>query len=702
MSLNDDFLTAEEKAARAAIASTTELFAKEFGEMPISVGQHVGDDSSPEKFFVNPNPNELPILLDDLKLINSLESELDNLNDIRQMLIANGAIDRATAASMESFVPNLFVRRPLNSFSSHLSITNFTISLEEIDKKRLGIYAGLTAALMAIVWKLYKWLFGKSGSGSGDTGSSSIASGEAVEARTETVIDAVQTAPVVEEMATVIAERHREQSEVIKSRKKLDSEIKNLLDNSTEGKTIGFLGKSSEIQEIYRLIITGAAWNYKEIIHRLELLLDHIKAASDAIDNPSNPEFTRVIDAMRATGDFREQSRGAEEKRLVTGGAVGLNALVPAIPYRNPMMQVGKNVPQYVLRSGIIFHQKFIDIGSVSYFFKDQGGLRSMIEAHDVHSRELGQIYDDIKRLADSQIVKEYISSSKEIERELEGTLPAIEKATKAADEYMKRLPKSSASNLKAATPGIYNRDPVYRDDMAATTHVDAVGDNVVPDVAPENQEPPVHGEGKASVQPDGSTKDPVVPFDNGTGDSTRYNARFANHDLIFRFLEHELRGKVREVTDWGSVLGLIARDISIINLRLTSKLMSSQTASLAEVRRAITGTDDKGAQKDFVAEMDGKLLAIMEMIIQKTKSSNVTLAEKPRKLWSIQGMLDKIVKPVSQFLGMGRDDHEKFKDALNTYAKALSDMADIFDREFDSETAARLRAMAKSTEYTE
>jgi len=702
MSLNDDFLTDEERAARTDKAQE-ELFANEFGTPPISIGNMVGDDSSPSKFFVNPNPNEIPVLLEDLKLIESLESALDDLNDLRITIVQNGGIDRAMAASMESFVPELLARRPLNSFSLHQSITNYQISLEEIDKKRLGIYAGLTAALMAIVWKIYKWLFGKK-EGSSSDATSSVASGEAVEARTEMVVDAAETSPIVEQATAVIAERHRENSEVTKARRNLDAEIKQLLDNSTEGKTIGFLGKSSEIQEIYRLIITSSSWNYQQIVHRLELLLDHIKAASDAIGNPSSPAFTAVLDAMRATGDYRSQVRSPEDRHLVTGGGgVGLNALVPAIAYRNPSMQVGKNVPGYVLRTGIMFRQKFIDIGSISYFFKDQSGLRGMIEAHDVYSRDMGQIYEDIKRLAESSIVTDYIKASREIERELKDTLPAIEKATEAADAYMKKLPKKTNGKMADTTPGIYNRDSAFRDDMAGTTHVDFDGDKVVPDVNPETQEPPVHGEGTAGVQPDGSVKEPRVPLDrSGSGDSTRYNAQYANHELIFRFLEHELRGKVREVTDWGAVLGFIARDISIINLRLTSKLMTSQQASLAEIRRSLTGKDDKGEQKDFVAEMDAKLLGILEMIIQKTKNANVTMADKPRKLWSIQGMLDKIVRPVSQFLGLSKDNHEKFNDAFATYTKALHEMADVFEKEFDSETANRLRAMAKSTTFVE
>lgn len=691
MNLNGPFQT-ESEVADAVAHKFKDLFKHEFGEEPISIGNEVSDENTPATFFANPTPNEFPILMEDIKLIDSLESAIADLADIRNSLVSVGGIDRATAIGLEAYVPELIQRRPINSFSTHLSITNYQLSLEEIDKKRIGLYAGLIAALLGLIWKISTWLFGKK-EGS-DAATSSIAGSDAIEARKEITETAAEVAPIVDEAVETIASRNRDNSNVNKAKKEMEEQLKDLLDNTTEGKTIGFLGKNSEIQEFYRLIAGGASDQYKLITERLLSLQKDIDGAIEGFSNSNSQSFTTVLNHMRAVGDFREKNRGINDNALSTGGGMGLNALVPTIQLRNPAYQRGENVPDYILKSGIIHNRDFFDIGTISHFFKDPNGLRYLIEKHDVHSRDLNEIYIDILSLSRSAIVTEFINQADRLENALEQAGKRAEVVTKSLSEYLKKLPSKKQFMIEESVPGIQNTDPVYRDKSAGEIASD---DGINSYVPMEYQEPPVSGEGKGSIDEDGEERIARVPLskDNSDAAITSKNARYADHEKIFRFLENETRSKVREITDWGSVIGFLARDISIINVRLTTKILNSKNKAIMELRKNLTSEDSPRDAKHAAEELDAKLLSVLEMVLQKTRSGVVTMAEKPRFLSSLKSFVNDIVGKAGDIFSSsnGKVDSVKF----DQYQERLQAMADTFEKEIDSNTANKLRAIAKN-----
>lgn len=93
----------------------------------------------------------------------SLEDVLNSLSEIREDVIASNSICKTQAASMESVCPGILPRTaPVNSFTAIPSATNLKIALEEIDKKKAGIVAAIVIAVGAFLYKLWRWIGGKS------------------------------------------------------------------------------------------------------------------------------------------------------------------------------------------------------------------------------------------------------------------------------------------------------------------------------------------------------------------------------------------------------------------------------------------------------------------------------------------------------------------------------------------------------------
>lgn len=93
----------------------------------------------------------------------SLEDVLAGLSEIGDQVAADNAICKTQAVALESVCPGILPRfAAVNSFTQIPSTTNLKIALEEIDKKKAGIIAAIVIAAGAFLYKLWKWISGKS------------------------------------------------------------------------------------------------------------------------------------------------------------------------------------------------------------------------------------------------------------------------------------------------------------------------------------------------------------------------------------------------------------------------------------------------------------------------------------------------------------------------------------------------------------
>lgn len=95
--------------------------------------------------------------------ITSLEDVLAGLAEIGDEVAGEGVICKTQAVALESISPGILPRyASVNSFTQIPSTTNLKVALEEIDKKKVGIIAAIVLAAGTFLYKLWKWISGKS------------------------------------------------------------------------------------------------------------------------------------------------------------------------------------------------------------------------------------------------------------------------------------------------------------------------------------------------------------------------------------------------------------------------------------------------------------------------------------------------------------------------------------------------------------
>lgn len=119
----------------------------------------LADDSEDLQLHYNQMVNEAE------QSVASLEDVLAGLSEIGDQVAADNAICKTQAVALESVCPGILPRfAAVNSFTQIPSTTNLKIALEEIDKKKAGIIAAIVIAAGAFLYKLWKWISGKSDS----------------------------------------------------------------------------------------------------------------------------------------------------------------------------------------------------------------------------------------------------------------------------------------------------------------------------------------------------------------------------------------------------------------------------------------------------------------------------------------------------------------------------------------------------------
>lgn len=161
----------------------------------------------------------------------ALEAQLTDLAYLRQDIVKTHGMSRAFAMEAERIVPG-FGGVPMGYYTEQPSATRFRVSLEEIDKTTWGLIAAAAAAVIAIIYKVFRWLTGgnkeeaATGNG-GDKGDGKKAE-KAVEEQAEVAKEAAQE---VVEVAQVIGDADKTLSHwniTIKDKNKKDVRIHSL------------------------------------------------------------------------------------------------------------------------------------------------------------------------------------------------------------------------------------------------------------------------------------------------------------------------------------------------------------------------------------------------------------------------------------------------------------------------------------------
>lgn len=661
MSLNQDFLTEEEQ----------QLIEKQ----ALTVGNFVDDGNTPETFFANPNPNEFPILLEDIKLITSLESRLDDLNDLRNELIRMNGIDRSTAASLESFVPELFVKKPLASFSTHISKTNYYLSLEEIDKQKIGIYGAIIAALIAFCWKLFSWLFGKKSSGGGDGGSvstamSSIANPEAVQARADLTDNTANAAAAVDAAVDAVIPPQAS-PEITKIKKEFMDEVMSLKESTTEGRIFSMLTSSMELQNLYKAILTSGYDELRLMLKRLNEMKDRLNEFTRFNGDTKAPGLVNFINTYRVTvgkikGNDKYTNSNNRDRSMTAAPLEGFAILLPTVEFRNPHINRDPNSFKFIETTGVIFNNGFVDIGTVDAFLKQPYGLKYLLNQHQINSMNDDAFLQSVISFTKSGLLIEYKNSTAQFETGYEGVAKAIEENGKIIHPLLKSYDRHKTPRT---IPAQYSDDQFNRQDSFS-------------EFTPEDREaksPGVtsHGQMELDLGADGK---PAKADDA----SLRYNedefVKFSMH-AIPAFFENELRYKARELTNWGSVLGHISNDISIVSYRLINKFTASQNKMMVELRKHLTGSDEKDAAVKFKNDIDARFLHFLQVVLREVKAGNMAAASHPRILPKIVDFIKSIKAPNMH------EDVEKRRDTFTKFQAELERLANSYEREF-SKTA--------------
>lgn len=625
MSLNSDFLTDDEK----------KTFAKHHeGTLD---GNLVTDNIPANEFFANPTAGEMPILLDDLKLIDSLESQLADLGELKELLMLKGGVNRQIAASFESYLPELLQKRPINSFSSHLSKTNYVLSIEEIDRKRIALYGGLIAAILGLCYKLYKWLFG--GSSSDGDGGGGVANPTDVVARSEQASASAEIVQAVENVAAPVVSRNPKAAK--ETREEMEA-IKNLLDASTESRIIGLIGHNDKIKNLYRKIVADAPGQFDQIKARLSELQKAIDWVGSFIDARSGIDLAQFSSQEKFKGSLKAIAALTSTDGGKATRTTGFGILTPSIEARNPNIQHPAEYPVYTFTTGVLMDGNYIDIDSLTFFLKDQSGFMSLLDQYNPKDLSVETVAGDIVRLTESGIIAEFKNIDRTLSRSMGGVNDTIETTTEALGKVLEKLPKNQQESIRSSVP-----------------------------------------EGVAT---DGNEPSNQIAEDR---------ERFKDYERFFKFLEGELVFKGREISNWGMSIGIIAKHVSIINVRLIGKICSTKGRLYSKMRQNLFGDEEKRDGGDMMELNDGLLLGVLETILAQVTAGQQTLLSQPREVTSLIAKFRAVWDKVSQATQHGPHDRTKYDE----YQSLLAELSAQFKENVDEKVSAKIDKWIKHNE---
>ena len=158
-----------------------------------------GKEMKPSDFFEDPQPNEVPVLKEDLVMVAvedlqhmaELERKAKNLNHILNRIETEGGMSKSIALEARQMFPEFDNGVNIAYYTEFPSMTRKQIATEQMKYGMWGVIIAAAAAIAAAIYKLYKWLTGK------DDATAKDAS-DAARHRTMSVTNAVHALKTVE------------------------------------------------------------------------------------------------------------------------------------------------------------------------------------------------------------------------------------------------------------------------------------------------------------------------------------------------------------------------------------------------------------------------------------------------------------------------------------------------------------------------
>jgi hypothetical protein len=119
--------------------------------------------------------------------VTALESVFKDIAYLHLDIKKSGGMNQSFAMEAIAVIPNFGDNTPVGYYSKDLSATRLKVSLEEISKGMWAIIAAIAAAVIAAVYKLYKWI----------TGGSKESTPEDVVAKCESTEKALESVPAI-------------------------------------------------------------------------------------------------------------------------------------------------------------------------------------------------------------------------------------------------------------------------------------------------------------------------------------------------------------------------------------------------------------------------------------------------------------------------------------------------------------------------
>lgn len=201
-----------------------------------------------------------------------------------------GGMSRALAKIVQEHLPEDVERRPLGYYTDFNSLTLLRESMEEISGGMWAAIAAATAALTAVIYKVYKWIAGKFGWGSDSGGSGGGGGGDSGEDSPASFSKNIEKAEEV---------NIKQEKELTDTKKDIDIINRAVHENAKEVAAAFSTGESAEDDE-------------KTIEKRNKELEDAIKRQGDAllgalfVNKSSSAHFMRISE----TAFFRDIMQG--------------------------------------------------------------------------------------------------------------------------------------------------------------------------------------------------------------------------------------------------------------------------------------------------------------------------------------------------------------------------------------------------------
>lgn len=233
--------------------------------------------------------------------ITSLEDVLAGLAEIGDEVAGEGVICKTQAVALESISPGILPRyASVNSFTQIPSTTNLKVALEEIDKKKAGIIAAIVLAAGAFLYKLWKWISGKSedtDKAMGAVATQSEAVAKAEEAFKEATQELHQKGVDVHAIEAEVRKDEHVQKQLFLVSEHYTETVHRFMSNPEKSfgalnKMIGALGNCPTIIKDMEAILHGYSEKIAQLIRahqNKEISQDEANKTADAYDNLIGP-----------------------------------------------------------------------------------------------------------------------------------------------------------------------------------------------------------------------------------------------------------------------------------------------------------------------------------------------------------------------------------------------------------------------------